>query len=453
MWAERVAALGVPWFAAAAQCRREPGLAGRPLVLGGPPCSTHVGESRPSLLAPQSPKARGSRGVWGVLAVSAEAAAAGVRVGMTLAQAESCCPDLVRRPYDAVHLAQEHERLLAALEAHVAVAPGALGWALFRPPWPSAEERRALAWLLDALAATTGYLAVVGVTEGRGAAEIVARAAVGTRLRAAAGRPSGSPPPWAGTAAPLGAPNAVAWVAPGGAATALAPLPAALLPVSAAMRRRLTLFGLPTIGALAALPLGAVQAQFGPEGRLAWLIAHGRDPRPLVPREPPGGPSAAVALDAPCTERARLLALAEVLLARALRAVPAGQGVSSIRLVAEIEPGPGAPATWEQRVVLREPTAAAEAIRFALAGALLRATPPGPIVGLRLELHDLGAPTPCQLGLFAPRATAGALAAAVRTLRARYGALPLRRVVALDPRHRLPERRYALVEAGPAWSP
>jgi hypothetical protein len=329
--------------------------------------------------------------VWGVLAVSAEAAA-GVRVGMTLAQAESCCPDLVRRPYDAVYLAQEHERLLAALEAHVAVAPGALGWALFRPPWPSAEERRALAWLLDALAATTGYLAVVRVTEGRGAAEIVARAAVGARLRAVAGRPSGSPPPWAGTADPLGTPNAVAWVAPGGAATALAPLPAALLPVSAAMRRRLTLFGLPTNGALAALPLGAVQAQFGPEGRLAWLIAHGRDPRPLMPREPPGVPSAAVALDAPCTERARLLALAEVLLARALRAVPAGQGVSSIRLVAEIESSPGAPATWERRVVLGEPTAAAAAaIRFALAGTLLRATPPGPIVGLRLELHDLGA--------------------------------------------------------------
>jgi DNA polymerase III alpha subunit len=43
-------------------------------------------------------------------------------------------------------------------------------------------------------------------------------------------------------------------------------------------------------------------------------------------------------------------------------------------------------------VVLGEPTAAAAAaIRFALAGTLLRATPPGPIVGLRLELHDLGA--------------------------------------------------------------
>jgi hypothetical protein len=40
-----------------------------------------------------------------------------------------------------------------------------------------------------------------------------------------------------------------------------------------------------------------------------------------------------------------------------------------------------------------------------------------------------------------------ALAAATRDLRARVGANPLCRVVALDPRHRLPERRYALAEA------
>src|SRR5690242_1127174 len=34
--APRAVALRVPWFAAAAQCRREPGLTGQPLVLGAP---------------------------------------------------------------------------------------------------------------------------------------------------------------------------------------------------------------------------------------------------------------------------------------------------------------------------------------------------------------------------------------------------------------------------------
>src|SRR5688572_2719354 len=224
----RVAALRVPWFGAAAQCRREPGLVGEALVLGAP---------------------RG--GVWRVAAVSAEAAALGVRIGMPLAQAEGLCPTLVRRPFDPVYLAQEHERVLTALEGHVAVEPGEAGWAVFRPPHApalfashlptvgepgdrTAGEKRALGWLVDAVAATTGYVAAVGVAEGRGAAGIVAR-------RAAAG--------------------AVEWVAPGRVAAYLAPLPTRLLPVSAEMRRRLALLGLRTIGALAALPMGAVQAQ------------------------------------------------------------------------------------------------------------------------------------------------------------------------------------------------
>ncbi|HZS02602.1 MAG TPA: hypothetical protein VFE37_28065 [Chloroflexota bacterium] len=264
----RVVALRVPWFAAAAQCRREPALAGQPLVLGAP-----------------------KQGAWRVAALSAAAAAAGVRVGMPLAQAESMCPAIVRRPLDLAYLAHESERLLAVLEAHVAVEPAKPGSALFggqgmgaggwgaatgsllvpRPlaPGPPLDPQRQLAWLVDALAASTGYVAAVGVADGRGAAAIAAR-------RAAAG--------------------AMAWVPPGETAAYLAPLPAAWLPVSAEMRRRLELLGLRTIGALAALPVGAVQAQFGPEGRLAWEIAHGRDRRPLAPRTPPCIPSAALAL-------------------------------------------------------------------------------------------------------------------------------------------------------------
>src|SRR4051812_22752373 len=251
----RVAALRVPGFATAAQCRREPALRGQPLVLGAP-----------------------KQGAWRVVALSAVAAEAGVRIGMPLAQAESLCPMLVRRPLDTAYLARESERLLAALEAHVAVEPADLGGAwLGAGVWgigdgevsaspsphtlsPIPYPQRRLAWLVDALAASTGYVAAVGVAEGRGGAWIAAR-------RAAAGT--------------------VAWVPPGETVAYLAPLPAALLPVSAEMQRRLALLGLRTIGALGALPLGAVQAQFGPEGRLAWEIAHGRDRRPLALRTPP----------------------------------------------------------------------------------------------------------------------------------------------------------------------
>ncbi|HEY7068058.1 MAG TPA: hypothetical protein VII06_41790 [Chloroflexota bacterium] len=395
-------ALRVPWFAAAAQCRREPGLTGQPLVLGAP-----------------------RQGGWRVAALSKEAMAAGVRVGMPLAQAESLCPALVRRPLDLAYLAHEGERVLVALEAHVAVEPAEPGGALLlarglkgTTPSPDLDvERRALGWIIDAVAASTSYVAAVGVAEGRGAAWIAAR-------RAAA--------------------RAVAWVPPGATAAYLAPLPAALLPVSVEMLRRLELLGLRTIGALAALPLGAVQAQFGPEGRLAWEIAHGRDRRPLAPRTPPCVPSAAWTVDAPCVDRAQLLAAVDELVDRALGEVPPGLVVGSVQLVLELDGSEWLPLT----LALRDPTVEPGLIRAALQTALLRATLPAAVLGVRLELRDLGPPTPLQPALFDARGAAQlALAAATRGLRARFGANPLQRVVALDPGHRLPERRYALVEA------
>jgi hypothetical protein len=255
------------------------------------------------------------------------------------------------------------------------------------------------------------------VAEGRGAAWIAAR-------RAAA--------------------RAVAWVPPGATAAYLAPLPAALLPVSVEMLRRLELLGLRTIGALAALPLGAVQAQFGPEGRLAWEIAHGRDRRPLAPRTPPCVPSAAWTVDAPCVDRAQLLAAVDELVDRALGEVPPGLVVGSVQLVLELDGSEWLPLT----LALRDPTVEPGLIRAALQTALLRATLPAAVLGVRLELRDLGPPTPLQPALFDARGAAQlALAAATRGLRARFGANPLQRVVALDPGHRLPERRYALVEA------
>lgn len=426
----RVAALYVPWFGAAAARRREPALADVPLVL----------------LAPR-------QGGWRVAALSAEAAAAGVRLEMKLAQAESCCAGLAWRPLDAAYLATEAARVLLALEAHVVVEPageaaGGVG-ALFRPralahlaplaPVPGAGEeaaeiargapgrlgmaveRQALARLLGLLREATGYQAAAGVAEGRGVATIAAR-------RAAVGE--------------------VEQVRAGASAAYLAPLPLALLPVSGEMRRRLALFGLATIGALAALPLGPVQAQFGPEGRLAWAIANGRDTRPLVPREPPGLPVVEWALEAPCADRALLLRLAERLLDRALAEVPGGKGVGQVALRLTLEGTLGeAPPVWEQALAPAQPTRDAATLRRLLASALLRAALPAAVTELRLELGGLAVPPPLQPALLPDRRgqVALALAAATRGLQARCGGNPLRRVLPLDPAHRLPERRYALI--------
>jgi nucleotidyltransferase/DNA polymerase involved in DNA repair len=67
----------------------------------------------------------------------------------------------------------------------------------------------------------------------------------------------------------------------------LAALPLTLLPADPETRQRFALFGLTTMGELAALPRSAVGAQFGASGERLQALARGEDPRPLVPRRRP----------------------------------------------------------------------------------------------------------------------------------------------------------------------
>ena len=69
---------------------------------------------------------------------------------------------------------------------------------------------------------------------------------------------------------------------------------------------------------------------------------------------------------------------------------------------------------------------------------------------LSLELQGLGGEAARQPGLFAARARQlGQIAEVARQLRARYGHIPLYRVVEVEPWSRIPERRWALVPCDP----
>src|ERR1019366_10448440 len=59
-----------------------------------------------------------------------------------------------------------------------------------------------------------------------------------------------------------------------------------LLPASSDVVARLRMFGLETLGSLAALSKHSVTAEFGPEGQQMWLLSRGDDPEPLRPRNP-----------------------------------------------------------------------------------------------------------------------------------------------------------------------
>lgn len=234
-----------------------------------------------------------------------------------------------------------------------------------------------------------------------------------------------------------------------GEAAYLAPLPIRLLPAPDDIRERLRVFGLSTIGQLAALSRSAVVARFGERGGELHDLSRGLDGRPLRPRRPVERLRADAELDPPVEDLEPLRfvlrhlcgALCEQLAAR-------GAGAAQATLVLELE---NAPALRIEQS-LPEPVAAAELIERLLLARLGAAPPTAPVERLVLELHGTAPAAGQQLGLFAPQlARAGRLDWQLAGLVIRFGADRLLRARIVDPEATLPEQRveWLSVAAGP----
>jgi DNA polymerase-4/protein ImuB len=276
------------------------------------------------------------------------------------------------------------------------------------------------------------------------------------RLAHGQGRPAGSLLPSVG----LGEGKFVAWAAavtsapgeacvvPAGRETAfLSPLDVSLLPCSPDTLRRLELLGLRTIGDLAALPLGAVQAQFGPEGRRLWELAHGLDREPLRPRRHEESASERLTFPDPTVSTGALLTAGRQLLSRLFRR-PAlrGRAVRQMRLRAALSDG----RSWERTVTFREATADRDQMLYVLRCTLEAALPSRPVEEVEITLSGLTGETGKQEGLFAEKGRRLAqLEEALRQLKARFGQSPVYHVVEVEPWSRIPERRLALIDYDP----
>lgn len=223
----------------------------------------------------------------------------------------------------------------------------------------------------------------------------------------------------------------------------LAPLPVELL------RRRLgkgsmlpaTLgrLGVRTLGELAALPRGAVADRFGPEGVRASELASGRD-EPLRPRSVSEGLSEGLelpeAVSGPQLERALALLLDRLLAHPGRR----GRTFRRLRLAARLSAGGG----WRAEVPLREASASGERLLLALSPKLEEL--PGPALRLELTAVALGPLAHRQGSLVraARERRRDRLAEAIRQARAAGGRDAVLRVLEVDPRSRVPERRAML---------
>lgn len=234
----RIACLFVPDFPLAVVLRAEPERRGEPVaVVDGP-----------------SPRAR-------IIAVSNAAARRGITPGLSAAQAQAICADLVLRPLSRDGGRAAHAALCdVAYSFSPRVETDGEGVVHLDVAGSSAlfESEGHLAHTLAVRAERVGLPAQVGIAGSKIAAQLAARHGGGV------------------TVVPLNE-----------ECTYLAPLSVGLLQPSPALAVTLARWGIRTIGQLAALPASAVGTRLGPEGLVLARCARGEDEQPLVPRPAP----------------------------------------------------------------------------------------------------------------------------------------------------------------------
>jgi nucleotidyltransferase/DNA polymerase involved in DNA repair len=397
----RVACVWVPHFPVAVERRNRLTLNRRPVIIG------------------ETPDQRGA-----VLDCSAEGEGQGVRVGMPLRQALGLCPSASFLPPDLPRYGDAFDQILRALETmSPLIDPMALGCAFVGLDGLNGHYRDEMA-LGDALAQAVrraaGLMPSVGLAEGKFTARV---------------------------AASVSAAGEVCLVPKGRERRFLVPIDVSLLPCSRDTLRRLELFGLQMMGDLASLPMGAVQAQFGAEGRRIWELARGIDREPLRPLRREESIREHLAFYAPLISREALVTAGRELLSR-LVGQPTMRGRAARRMALRALLSDGR--SWERAIVFREATADHEQMLCVLRTAIEAAPLTAPIEELSIELSGFAGETGKQEGFFtSDRRRQPQVAEAVRQLKARYGRSPVAQVVEVEPWSRIPERRHALIDYDP----
>ena len=357
-----------------------------------------------------------------VVCCEEEGGAAGVRPGMTAAQALGALGRLEMVPLDA---SGDRAALCALAEALLALAP-------------AVEVVPPDALLLDASAAH--LLAGRGAGLEAGERELAARARslvaeMGYRTRAAVA--TGRAP---ARALARHASGSIEWVPPAGAGQALAALPVDALGVGPAIAARLAELGVSDAGGLARLPEGTLAHRFGPEGVLAARLARGEDESPLAPFVPRTLPEEGAELEAPAEGVEPLLFVVKRLADRvAARLSGRGLGATRLKLVLKLDP------RGEERIVvpLAQPTPAPVRWLVPLKEQLFSLRLPAAVLALRLTAVEV-APVAVEQLAFGDRPEAiAALETVLSRLAARLGD---ESVFAAEPVERYrPERAYRAV--------
>jgi nucleotidyltransferase/DNA polymerase involved in DNA repair len=367
---------------------------------------------------------------------SPEARRDGVTVGMPLRQALARCPRAAALAYREQDVVTVHAGIRAAAAPYAVaiedVEHGHLHADVSGMPAFYGLDPRV--WALDlyeALVACYG----LPVRAGLGGLLFEAHVATAGILHDPAG---------ADLIAPVSERRGGMMVVPGRSRRAyLAGLPVDVLPVEAAVIEHLHLFGLHQLGQLIPMPLGALQAQFGPAGALIWRLARGKDDLPFRPLPETVSVSERLDLPSPTVAIEPLIHGTRMLLERALqRPEVQGRSVRQVRWQLGLENGEHI----ERRVTFRESTAGCERMVAAIRAKAGRIELAAPALSLAVEVSGICGETGRQVRLWdeGPRFRE-ALREAVTHVEARLGGPQVFQIVTVEPWSRIPERQVALI--------
>lgn len=392
-----IAAVNIPHFATQIIGRLNPALAARPFVVGEPP---HAPER--------------------VYAASPEAAEAGIKPGMAVRQAQVLCPHVRLVPNQPDHYQRCYTELLAALDQFsAAVEPEPIGararfyldlgtLSLKRP----VEVVKALG---QAIREKSGLAPAVGLAKGKFPAYVAASSVK---------------------------PNRASIVSPGQEALFLAPRAVMLLPLDKELAYRFHLLGLRTLGQLAALPAGAMLAQFGVQGRWLHQLARGIDDRPVKPRRLIITEQITRRFGDAIGNRLVLAAQCQRLAAElAQRLQVQQQAGRELRLTLHLENE----TTWSRVRLLRQATGQAKPLTESLILLLDQARISCGVVGITVSLGELSPLNGEQLELFIfGGEQERRLGEVLPQLVARYGEHRFYQALVTSPLATLPEARFQL---------
>ena len=227
----------------------------------------------------------------------------------------------------------------------------------------------------------------------------------------------------------------------------LAELSVDLLPLSWKNRTRLHRFGLHTIGQVASLSVGPLQAQLGTEGKMAWELANGVDHRWLIPLGHEEVVSEMLTFPSSAATIYSILPAVEMLTGRTF-AHPAirGKYVRAVSMEGNILHKP----PWTKRFAFKNPVNSKDKAFSILKSTLDGTKLPGPLEDLKLTISGIAGESGIQSNLFSQVRKRDQLREVMRQLEIRLNRKPpIYKVMELEPWSRIPERRQALVQFEP----